>query len=124
MGRGHYRSCTLSGSVEAMSPDVIAAMSQDVIGACRESAARLSDACVTMSQSAEALASDPMQRNMQGIAMLQRNAAVEVENAASFGRRQSSRVTVESLSTVKQAHSMMVKALAAPAPVLSVPRDR
>lgn len=101
-----------------MTPEVIAAMSQDVIEACRETSERLSDACVTMSQDAESLASDPMQRNMAGIAMMQRNAAVEVENAASFGRREASRVIVESLSTVKQAHSMIIQGLALPAPVV------
>jgi len=104
-----------------MSPDVIAAMASDVVSACGDTSARLSEACVTLSQAAEALASDPMQRNMSGVAMLQRNGAVEVENAASFGRRMSSRVTVESLSTLKQAQAMMVQGLAEPALVISNP---
>ena len=102
-----------------MTPEVIASTTQDVVGTCGDTAALLGEACLTVSQAAEELAASPMQRNLAGIAMLQRNAAVEVENAARFGKSQASRVTVDSLSTVIDAGRMILDGHTRPSAVVS-----
>lgn len=86
-----------------MAPETLANIAADIMVSCQETTAMLGQQCLSVSQSAEQLAADPMQRNIAGMAMMQGGAAAEVGQMAEGARGAVARTSVTSIGAAREA---------------------